>query len=58
MEREGVKEELARLKKEKDNRTSERLKLLLKAGKPKPESGLRTNMNIETANLGEGGGHF
>ena len=37
MEREGVKEEFDRLKKEKDNRTYERLKLLLKAGKPKPE---------------------
>ena len=33
MEREGVKEEIARLKKDKENRTSERLKRLLKAGK-------------------------
>ena len=52
MEREVVKEELARLKKEKDNRTYERLKLLLKAGKPKPESRAEendvTNVMIET----------
>ena len=52
MEREGVKEELARLKKEKDNRTYERLKLLLTAGKPKPESRAEendvTNVKIET----------
>ena len=35
MEREGVREEIARLKEEKENRTSERLKRLLKAGKMK-----------------------
>ena len=52
MKREGVREELDRLKKEKDNRKYERLKLLLKAGKPKPESRAEendvTNMKTET----------
>ena len=57
MEREGVREEIARLKEEKKNRTSERLKRLLKAGKlkkkPKPRAGEKdftdiTNMSTET----------
>ena len=54
MEREGVKEEISRVKEEKENRTYERLKCLLKAGKlkrkAKPRPGERDirNMRIET----------
>ena len=46
----GCKEELARLRKEEDNRKSERLRLLLNAGKPKSraEEDDVTNVKIET----------
>ena len=45
MEREGVMEELARVRNETNNRTSEKLKLLLKAGKQKQKQKSRNDIN-------------
>ena len=52
MEREWFKDEFTRQRKEEDNRTSERLKTLLTAGKPnsRAEEDDVTNVKIETDN--------